>query len=238
VSDQLLHAFTSAAHGASPVDLLVILFGLSLVPLLAVSVTSFTRIVVVLGLLRASLGTQSLPPNSVLIALAMLLSGVIMMPTLERIQTGALTPYFAHRISSGQALQRGAGELRRFMLRQARSSDVAGFERATEARSKERATSFMEASRDAPSRSAGVRDATFSVVTAAFMVGELRAAFGMGFAFALPFAVIDIVVAAVMISLGMFMVSPSSIALPIKLLLFVIADGWSIVCGALIASFR
>jgi len=233
-----VRAFTNAGHGATPVDLLVVLFGLSLVPLLAVSVTSFTRIVVVLGLLRASLGTQSLPPSAVLIALAMLLSGVIMMPTLERIKAGALTPYFAHRISSGQAIQRGAGELRRFMLRQTRMSDVAAFERATQARSKERATTFMEAPRDAPPGSAGANKATFSVVTAAFMVGELRAAFAMGFAFALPFAVIDIVVAAVMISLGMFMVSPSSIALPIKLLLFVVADGWSIVCGALIASFR
>lgn len=224
MSDQLLRTFTSASHGSSPVDLLIVLFGLSLVPLLAVSVTSFTRIVVVLGLLRAALGTQSLPPNSVLIALAMLLSGVVMMPTLERVQMDAMTPYFGHHISATLALERGAGELRRFMLRQSRASDVAAFARI--------ATTPKEAV------ASDVRNATFSAVTAAFMVGELRAAFAMGFALALPFAVIDIVVASVMMSLGMFMVSPSSIALPLKLLLFVAADGWSLVCGALIASFR
>ena len=223
MSAHLLHAFTGASHRASPVDLLVVLFGLSLVPLLAVSVTSFTRIVVVLGLLRASLGTQSLPPNSVLVALAMLLSGVVMMPTLERIQSQTLVPYYGHRISTGVALERSAGELRRFMLRQTRASDVAVFAR-------------LAARSARPNRVAG--DASFSVVTAAFMVGELRAAFAMGFALALPFAVIDLVVASVMMSLGMFMVSPSSIALPLKLLLFVAADGWAMVCGALIASFR
>ena len=225
MSTHFLREFMSASHGASPADLLVVLFGLSLVPLFAVSVTSFTRIVVVLGLLRASLGTQSLPPNSVLMALAMLLSGIVMSPTLVNIQTRAMTPYFGHHIPANLALERGAGELRRFMLRQSRASDVVAFARAARL----------------PNESASestVHDATFSSVTGAFMVGELRAAFAMGFAFALPFAVIDIVVATVMMSLGMFMVPPSSIALPLKLLLFVAADGWSLVCGALIASFR
>ena len=217
-----LHA---ATHGGSPVDLLVVLFGLSLVPLLAVSVTSFTRIVVVLGLLRTSLGTPALPPNTVLVALAILLSGVVMAPTLTRLQHAAIGPYFAHRMSAQTALQRGADELRTFMLRQARRTDVDAFARMTHAR---RGASVDGTSPSPP----------FSVVTAAFMVGELRAAFAMGFAFALPFAVIDIVVAAIMMSLGMFMVSPSSIALPLKLLLFVAADGWTLVCSTLVASFR
>jgi flagellar biosynthetic protein FliP len=221
------HILETSSRGASPVDLLIVLFGMSLVPLLAVSVTSFTRIVVVLGLLRASLGTPSLPPNAVIMALAIVLSGIIMAPTLGRVQRAAAVPYFAHRISASRALTRATEEFKRFMLRQTRRSDIATFERFT--RSERRGDS------DDSQKS---REPTFAIVAAAFMVGELRAAFAMGFALALPFAVIDIVVAAVMMSLGMFMVSPTSISLPLKLLLFVAADGWTTVCGTLISSFR
>jgi flagellar biosynthesis protein FliP len=221
------HILEASSHGASPVDLLIVLFGVSLVPLLAVSITSFTRIVVVLGLLRASLGTPSLPPNAVIMALAIMLSGIIMGPTLGRVQREAAAPYFAHRISASRALTRATQEFKLFMLRQTRRSDIATFERFARSRR-------LDGSDD-PHRN---REPTFSTVAAAFMVGELRAAFAMGFALALPFAVIDIVVAAVMMSLGMFMVSPTSISLPLKLLLFVAADGWTTVCGALIDSFR
>lgn len=209
-----------AHNGASPVDLLVALFALSLIPLLAVSVTSFTRIVVVLGLLRASLGSSSLPPNAVLIALAMMLSAAVMTPTLARMDQVAIRPYLSHRMSASQALDLGARPLKDFMLRQTRASDIAAFERIA---------------RVAPAPPA---QATFGAIAPAFMVGELRAAFAMGFALALPFAVIDIVVSAVMMSLGMFMASPTAVALPLKLLLFVVADGWTLVCGALVASFR
>jgi flagellar biosynthetic protein FliP len=220
------HILEVSSHGASPVDLLIVLFGMSLVPLLAVSITSFTRIVVVLGLLRASLGTPSLPPNAVIMALAIMLSGIIMAPTLNRVQSGVAAPYFAHRISASVALARASEEFKRFMLRQTRRSDIATFERLARSGSSN------------GSREVGSREPAFSIVAPAFMVGELRAAFAMGFAFALPFAVIDIIVAAVMMSLGMFMVSPTSISLPFKLLLFVAADGWTTVCGALISSFR
>jgi len=216
----------SASRGASPVDLLIVLFGLGLVPLLAVSITSFTRIVVVLGLLRASLGTPSLPPNAVIMALAIALSGTIMAPTLVRVDHAAAAPYFAHRISASVALSRATGEFKAFMLRQTRRSDIAAFERF----------GVMKSSRDSGTNVRG--EPPFSIVAPAFMVGELRAAFAMGFALALPFAVIDIVVAAVMMSLGMFMVSPTSVSLPLKLLLFVAADGWTTVCGALVSSFR
>ncbi len=216
-----------SASGASPLDLLMVLFGLSLVPLLAISTTSFTRIVVVLGLLRASLGTPGLPPNSVIAALAVMLSLVIMSPTLTHIRAEAVTPYMHHKISASTALQRGSDVLKRFMLRQTRASDVRMFERYARSGS-EPGTGNQELRQDPP----------ISIVAPAFMISELRAAFAMGFAFALPFAAIDIVVAAVMMSLGMFMVSPTTIALPIKLLLFVVSDGWTIVCGALIQSFR
>jgi flagellar biosynthetic protein FliP len=217
--NDVLHMAGSAGRG-SPVELLVMLFGLGLVPLLAVSVTSFTRIVVVLGLLRSALGSSALPPNAVIVALSLLLSGAVMSPTIAAIDHAAIQPYLAHRASTAQALERGTEPLRAFMLRQTRTSDVAAFARMARV------------------RIAGTADAPFRIVAPAFMIGELRTAFAMGFALALPFAVIDVVVAAVMMSLGMFMVSPASIALPLKLLLFVVADGWTLVCGSLVASFR
>jgi flagellar biosynthetic protein FliP len=213
---------TNTVHVASPIDLLIALFTLSLVPLLAVSATSFTRIVVVLGLLRASLGTQAVPPNAVVAALAIMLSALIMSPTLSRINRDAIVPYQQHRLVARKALERGAEELKMFMLHQTRRSDIATFARYVR----------QSISDDRPS------SIPISVVAPAFMVSELRAAFAIGFAFALPFVVIDVVVAAVMMSLGMFMVSPATIALPMKLLLFVAADGWAIVCGSLIQSFR
>jgi len=218
--NDLARFLAAAQHGGSPVDLLAAFFVLGLVPLLAVSVTSFTRIVVVLGLLRASLGAQSLPPNIVIAALAMLLTGAVMAPTLSQVESTAVRPYLAHRIGAAAALQRGAEPIRQFMLRQARRSDVRAFARVARVKGGD--------SESAP----------LSAVAPAFMVGELRSAFAMGFALALPFAVIDIVVAAGLMSLGMFMVSPAAISLPLKLLVFVVADGWTLVCGALAASFR
>lgn len=223
--------FPAAAHAAipsgamapqagTPVDLIVGFFALSVVPLLAVAATSFTRIIVVLGLLRAALGAPSLPPNAVLAALAIMLTAAIMTPTLRRIDDDAVRPYLAHRLTPAQAITRGAEPLRAFMLRQARPSDVAAFARM------------------AGENVAAPLRATFLVVAPAFLVGELRAAFAMGFALALPFAVIDMVTAAVLMSLGMFMVSPATLSLPLKLLLFVAADGWTLVAGALAASYR
>lgn len=218
--NQIIDVAASARPGGSPVDLLVALMLIGLVPLLAVSVTSFARIVVVLGLLRASIGAPSLPPNTVIAALAMMLTCVVMAPTFARVQNVAIAPYGAHRLGPAQAVARGAEPLREFMLRQARPSDVTAFARM------------------ARLQSARLDDVPFSIVAPAFLVGELRAAFAMGFALALPFAVIDVVVAAVLMSLGMFMVSPASISLPLKLLLFVAADGWTLVAGSLVASYR
>jgi flagellar biosynthesis protein FliP len=210
----------AAPQAGTPVDLIVGFFVLSIVPLLAVAATSFTRIIVVLGLLRAALGAPSLPPNAVLAALAIMLTATIMAPTLARVDDDAVRPYLAHRLTPAQAIERGAEPLRAFMLRQARPSDVAAFTRM--AREKP----------GAPSQAA------FVAVAPAFLVGELRAAFAMGFALALPFAVIDMVTAAVLMSLGMFMVSPATLSLPLKLLLFVAVDGWTLVAGALAASYR
>jgi len=204
----------------SPVDLLVALFLLGLLPLLAVSVTSFTRIIVVLGLLRSSLGTQSLPPNIVLAGLAMMLTCVVMAPTFAQVEHAAVAPLGAKRIAPAQAIALGAEPIRRFMLAQSRSSDVESFER-------------MEGS-----KTGSADKPPFTAVAPAFLIGELRAAFAMGFALALPFAVVDIVVAAILMSLGMYMVSPAAISLPVKLLLFVVADGWSLVASAIVHSYR
>jgi flagellar biosynthetic protein FliP len=218
--NQLIELAASSKPGGSPVDLMIALFLLSIVPLLAVSVTSFTRIVIVLGLLRSSIGSSSLPPNVVLAALAMMLTCVVMAPTFAQIAQTAIAPYESHRLSTTQAVARASEPLRQFMQRQARTSDIAAFAR-------------MEgADPSHPER------APFALVAPAFLIGELRAAFAMGFALALPFAVIDVVVAAILMSLGMYMVSPSAIALPVKLLLFVVADGWTLVAGALVASYR
>ena len=205
---------------ASPVDLLLWFFFLALVPVLAITVTSFTRIVVVLGLLRAALSTAAIPPNSVIVALALMLTAAIMAPTFHRIDREAITPYMLHRLSPAAAIERGAQPLQAFMLRQTRGADIAAFSRI--------------AKMSRPSRSR----VSFSVLAPAFLMSELRAAFAMGFALALPFAVIDIVVATALMSLGMFMVSPATISLPLKLLLFVVADGWTLVIGALVASYR
>jgi flagellar biosynthesis protein FliP len=218
--NQIVDLAASAKPGGSPVDLMIALFLLSIVPVLAVSATSFTRIIVVLGLLRASIGSPSLPPNIVLAGLAMMLTCVVMAPTFARIQKTSIAPYGARRLTPAQAIARGSEPLREFMLRQTRRSDIDSFARM------ERATVSNE------------QRAPFAIVAPAFLIGELRAAFAMGFALALPFAVVDIVVAAVLMSLGMYMVSPAAISLPIKLLLFVVADGWALVAGALVASFR
>ncbi len=204
----------------SPVDLLVTLFVLAMIPVLAISVTSFTRIVVVLGLLRAALGTAALPPNTVIVALAIMLSAAIMAPTLAAIDHDAVAPYQAHRISASQALARAEKPLRSFMSRQTRAKDIRTFARIGRV------------------PLAHLADVPFLILAPAFLISELRTAFAMGFALVLPFAVIDIVVAIILMSLGMFMVSPNAISLPIKLLLFVAADGWSLVTGALAASFR
>jgi flagellar biosynthetic protein FliP len=207
-------------HLGSPADLLAALFVLGLVPVLAVCVTSFTRIIVVLGLLRASLGTAALPPNSVLVALAVMLTGAIMAPTLGAIERDAISPYQRHELSASQALVRAEAPLSTFMRKQARRSDIFAFARIARV------------------KAANENSVPFFVLAPAFVVGELRTAFAMGFALALPFAVIDIVVGAVLMSLGMFMVSPATISLPLKLLLFVAVDGWTLVAGALAASYR
>ena len=203
-----------------PLDVLVALTLLSLVPLLLVMCTSFVRIVVVLSLVRSAIGASALPPNAVLTGLALVLTMVVMAPTAQRIDRDALEPYSRGAIAPSQAIARAIVPLRSFMLRQTRAADVAVFERIARRR--------PEAARQAP----------ITVVVPAFVVGELRSAFAIGFALYLPFVAIDLAVAAMLMGLGMMMLSPPVVSLPVKLLLFVMVDGWAMLCGGVAGSFR
>ncbi|MBV9271570.1 MAG: flagellar type III secretion system pore protein FliP [Candidatus Eremiobacteraeota bacterium] len=208
------------AHGTLPLDVLASLTLLSVAPFLLVMSTSFVRIVVVLSLVRSAIGAAALPPNSVLTGLALVLTLVIMSPTLTRISHDAVEPYGKGRLSQSQLIERAASPLREFMLRQTKGADVDLFERVAHR---------------APEPAA--QSPTY-VLIPAFVVGELRDAFAIGFALYLPFVVIDLAVAAILMGLGMFMLSPSVISLPAKLLLFVMVDGWALVCGGVVSSFR
>ncbi len=211
---------SSSRHPTLPMDLLVGLTMLSVAPLLLVMCTSFVRIVVVLSLVRSAIGASALPPNAVLTGLALVLTLVVMAPTAQSIRRDAIDPYARGRIAPSQALRRAAQPLRAFMLRQTRFADVATFERVA---------------RRAPEP---VERAPISVLVPAFVVGELRDAFAIGFALYLPFVAIDLAVAAMLMGLGMMMLSPPVVSLPVKLLLFVMVDGWALLCGGVAASFR
>jgi len=201
-----------------PLEILSGLTLLGIVPFVLVMCTSFVRIAVVLSLVRSAIGASALPPNTVVTGIALVLTFVVMSPTLERINAQALQPYSAGKISPSQALERASEPLRSFMLRQTRATDVELFRRVAHA---------------GPSRVV-----PFPVLVPAFVVGELRNAFAIGFALYLPFVAIDLSVAAMLMGLGMVMLSPPVVSLPVKLLLFVMVDGWALVCGGVAGSFR
>ena len=212
-----------ASHGRAtlPLDVLAGLTLLSLAPFVLVLSTSFVRIVVVLSLVRSAIGAATLPPNTVLTGLALVLTCVVMAPTFDAIHRDALAPYAAGRLSQSAFLARAAVPLRAFMLRQTKARDLRVFARLG-----------RRPEDEAP------RDAPLTVVVPAFVVGELRSAFAIGLALYLPFVAIDLAVAAILTGLGMMMLSPPVISLPCKLLLFVTVDGWALVCDGVVRSFR
>jgi flagellar biosynthetic protein FliP len=216
--DALLDA--TRVQGTQPLALLVSLTLLSIVPLFLVMCTSFVRIVVVLSLVRSAIGASALPPNAVLTGLALVLTCVVMAPTATRISQVSVEPYERGQLTPAQAMRRAIGPLRGFMLRQTRAADVALFERI--------AHRGPEPQRKAP----------FTILVPAFVVGELRNAFAIGFALYLPFVAIDLAVAAMLMGLGMMMLSPPVVSLPVKILLFVMVDGWALLCGGVAGSFR
>jgi flagellar biosynthetic protein FliP len=218
--DELL-SIAGRNHAALPLDILAGLTLLSIAPFVLVLSTSFVRIVVVLSLVRSAIGAASLPPNPVLTGLALVLTFVIMTPTIERIEHDALRPYAAGKMSQRQFLDRAVEPLRAFMLRQTKRRDIDVFAHVAH-----------RPEGEAPERT------PLPVLIPAFVVGELRSAFAIGVALYLPFVAIDLAVAAVLMGLGMFMLSPPIISLPCKLLLFVLVDGWALVCNGVVSSFR
>ncbi|MFM2348510.1 MAG: flagellar biosynthesis protein FliP [Pseudomonadota bacterium] len=203
-----------------PVQTLLILTSLSFLPAMLMMMTGFTRIVIVLSLMRQALGTQSSPPNQVIIGLSMFLTLFVMGPTLDRVYAEAYKPYAAAQITFEEAAVRAEVPMRQFMLKQTRQSDMA---------------LFMKLGRiDA---SVQAEQVPLRVLVPAFVTSELKSAFQIGFLIFIPFLVIDMVVASVLMSLGMMMLSPVLVALPFKLMLFVLADGWNLLLGSLAASF-
>ncbi len=200
----------------------VVMMGLlTLLPTLLLMMTSFTRILVVLHFLRQALGTQSAPPAHLMAALALLLTGFVMAPTLSQVNSTALQPWMDGEIEQAEMFSVGSQPFREFMLAQTRDRDL---------------STFMEMRDD--DTVATTDDIPLVVVVSAFVTSELRTAFQIGFALFLPFIVIDVVVAAVLMSMGMFMLPPAMISLPFKLLLFVLVDGWSLIVQGLVTSFR
>jgi flagellar biosynthetic protein FliP len=202
-------------------QLLALITIVSLAPSILVMMTSFTRIVVVLSLLRSALGVQQTPPNAVIVSLALFLTAFIMMPTLEAIYDEAITPLVEERITETDAIERAAQPLRTFMLSQVREQDL---------------ELFLELA-DSGEELVAPEDTPLSALIPAFMISELRRAFEIGFLMFLPFIIIDMTVAAVLMSMGMMMMPPIMISLPFKLIFFVLVDGWYLVTGTLIKSY-
>jgi flagellar biosynthetic protein FliP len=211
---------TGGGQFALSLQLMVILTILSVAPAILLMATSFTRIVVVLSLLRSAIGIPQLPPNQVLLGLALFLSFFVMAPVWNQINTTALQPYMNGTITQSQAMDLGQKPLREFMLAQTKEQDLATF--------------LDLAKTPRPATSA---DVPTEVLLPAFVTSELKTAFTMGFLLFVPFLVIDLVVASALMAMGMVMVSPTQIALPFKLLLFVMVDGWVLVVQSLVRSF-
>ncbi len=214
----------NAGHGAAPsqtIGILALLTLLTFAPAILLTMTAFTRVVTVLSFVRSALGLQQTPPNQVLIGLALFLTFFIMSPTLTAINHQALHPYLTGHMSLNQAGQHALGPLRTFMYHQTRTSDLAPFLNLDHVKT--------------PKNLAGVP--TMALIPA-FIISELKTAFEIGVYIYIPFVVIDMVVSTILMSMGMMMVPPTLISLPLKLLLFVLANGWSLVVQSLVMSFH
>ena len=225
VGDAVDHALKDLGGGGNaPLSLslqvLIIMGLLSVLPGILLMMTSFTRIIIVLSVLRQALGLQQTPPNQVLIGLSLFLSFFVMAPVLNQMNTTAIQPYAAGKITATQMIESAGKPLHSFMIKQTRNRDV---------------KMFADMAKSGPY--ASTDDVPYSVLLPAFVTSELKTAFQIGFLIFLPFIVIDLVVATVLMSLGMMMMSPTIISLPFKLLLFVLVDGWALTMGSLASSF-
>ena len=203
-----------------PIQTLLFFTALSFLPAILLMMTGFTRIVIVLSLMRQALGTQSAPPNQVIIGLSLFLTLFVMGPTLDREDQEAYLPYSKNTMQFEEAVKKAEAPMRDFMVRQTRQTDYALFARLAK----------LEPGTQ-------IEDAPFRVVVPAFVISELKTAFQIGFMIFIPFLIIDMVVSSILMSLGMMMLSPVLVALPFKIMLFVLADGWNLLVGSLAASF-
>lgn len=206
---------------SNPLQIVLLLTALSVVPAVLILMTSFTRIIVVLSFVRNALGTQQLPPNQLLIGLALILTFFVMAPTWNQINTEALQPYLTKEISQTEALHKAEEPLRTFMFKQTRQKDL---------------ELFVGLARMERPQTYG--DIPTYVLIPAFVISELKTAFQMGFAVFIPFLVIDMIVSSTLMSMGMMMLPPMMISLPFKILLFVLVDGWHLVVQSLVTSFK
>ena len=201
-------------------QILVLMTVLSLLPSIAIMMTSFVRIIIVMSLLRQALGTAQTPPNQVLVGLALFLTYFIMAPVFESVYEDAFQPYTEEEISAEVALERAEGPIREFMLGQTREADILMF------------AEIANYELTGPPQ-----DLPFRILVPSFMVSELKTAFTIGFLIYIPFVIIDLVVASILMSMGMMMLSPMIISMPFKLMLFVLADGWALITRSITTSF-
>lgn len=212
---------TGPQESLQTVQILLMLTVLSVAPAILVLTTAFTRIVVVLGFLRTAIGTQQLPPNQILVGLALFLTLAVMSPTFKTINDTAVQPYIRGELEQAKAIETAAAPLKSFMLRQTREKDLGLMLEITHSPAPE-----------------GPENVAFLTVVPAFAISELKTAFTMGFMLFLPFVIIDFITASTMMSMGMMMVPPTLISLPFKILLFVLVDGWHLVVKSLVDSFQ
>lgn len=215
-----LNAIMQSPQFSNSVQLLVALSVISLIPFFLISVTSFLRIIIVFALLRTAIGTQAVPPNSVLVGLAVFMTIFIMSPVWQEVNKTAIVPYNEGKISQMKALEIGMKPVATFMLKQTREKDLA---------------LFVQFAKIPPPKSAD--QVPYYVLIPSFMISELKTGFQIGFLLFIPFIIIDLVVANILLSLGMFMLSPVMVSLPFKILLFVLVDGWNLIARGLMLSF-
>jgi flagellar biosynthesis protein FliP len=201
-------------------QVLFLLTVLTLAPAILIMMTSFTRIIVILSFLRNALGTNQMPPNQLLVGLALFLTFVVMGPTFKEVNDTALQPFLKGEITQDVGLQKAKAPLQAFMIKQTRPKDIELFQQMTN-----------------QPQSARIEDVSFMSLVPAFMISELKTAFQMGFIIYLPFLVLDMIVASVLMAMGMMMLPPVLISLPFKLMLFVLVDGWQLMVGSIVKSF-
>jgi len=206
---------------ALSIQILLVLTVLSLAPAILIMMTSFTRIIIILSFLRQGLGTQQVPPNQILVGLALFLTFFTMQPTFEQIDKDALTPYMAGKIGTTEAFEKANEPIRKFMFKQVSEKDLALFVALSKS-----------------SRPRTPADISTWVLIPAFVIGELKKAFEMGFIIFIPFLIIDMVTASVLMSMGMMMLPPVLISLPFKILLFIMVDGWNLIVRSIALSFQ